>query len=78
MEKVEIKVSKASKDKMDPMATQVGLSTDKLVEVMLEAFTAGGGKFYTGVWKEGPGIRIMTDWPRFSAGVTKITKEEMK
>ena len=60
------------------MTAQAGLSTDKLVEVMLETFVAGKGKFYTGQWKEGPGIRIMTDWPRFSAGVTRIKQEEMK
>ena len=78
MEKVDIKISRSTREKIDPMAAQVGLSTDKLIEVMLEAFVAGRGKFYTGGWKEGPGIRIMTDWPRFSAGVTKITKEEMK
>ena len=78
MEKVAIKVSKATKEKMDPLAAQVGLSTDKLIEVMLETFVAGKGKFYAAQWKEGPGIRLMTDWPRFSAGVTKIKQEETK
>ena len=78
MEKVGIKISKVTKAKMDPMAAQIGLSTDKLIEVILETFVAGKGKFYAGQWKEGPGIRIMTDWPRFSAGVTLLKQEEMQ
>ena len=78
MEKVEIKISDASKEKLDPMAAQHGLSTGKLIEVMLETFVTGKGKFYSGPWKEGPGIRIITDWPRFTSGVTKVKQEEMK
>ena len=78
MEVADIKISRATKEKLDPMAAEAKLSTDKLIEVMIEAFVAGKGKFFTGEWKEGPGIRIMTDWPRFSAGVIRIKQEEMK
>lgn len=78
MEKTEIKISKAVKERVDPMATEIGLSTDKLIEVLLDTFVEGKGKFYSGRWKEGPGIRIITDWPRFSAGVVKIKETEMK
>ena len=33
MEKVDIKISRSTREKIDPMAAQVGLSTDKLIEV---------------------------------------------
>jgi hypothetical protein len=78
MEKVAIQISRATKEKLDPLAAKTSLTTDKVIEVMIEAFVAGKGKFFTGDWKEGPGIRIMTDWPRFSAGVMRIKQEEME
>ena len=35
------------------------------------------GKVYTGNWREGPGMRFLPDWPRFSSGVLKIKAEEL-
>ena len=77
MEKAEIKISREVKDKMATMAGGAGLSTDKLVEVLLEAFLEGKGKVFVGKWKEGPGIRLLPDWPRFSSGVAKIKEEDL-
>ncbi|MBI2832767.1 MAG: hypothetical protein HYX79_10975 [Chloroflexi bacterium] len=78
MEKVEIKVSQETKKKLSNMAVKTGLSTDKLAEVLLDSFVDGKGKVYVGDWKEGPGIRVLPDWPRFSSGVVKVKKEDMK
>jgi len=81
MTKVELRVGEAIKEKLAKMgaeAAEGGLSPDKLAEVILESFFAGSGKIYTARWKEGPGIRILPDWPRFSSGVVHVKKEEMK
>jgi len=77
MEKAEIKISKEVKEKISSMASNAGLSTDKLVEVLLESFLEGKGKVFVGKWKEGPGIRLLPDWPRFSSGVVKIKEEDL-
>ncbi len=79
--KVELWVSAAIKEELAKMGAEVaegGLSADKLAEVLLDAFFGGKGKVYTARWKEGPGIRVLLDWPRFSAGVAKIKVEDMR
>ena len=80
-EKAELLVSKATKEKLAMMgaeAVEGGLSPDKLGEVLLDAFFEGKGKIYTARWKEGPGVRVLPDWPRFSSGVAKIKAEDMR
>ena len=79
--KVQLLVPEATREKLAKMAVEVaggGISPDKLAEVMLNAFFDGKGKFYSARWKEGPGVRILPDWPRFSSGVVKIKAEDMK
>ncbi len=78
MEKVEIKVSKETRQKLSDMAIKTGLSTDRLADLLLDEFVEGRGKVYVGDWKEGPGIRVLPDWPRFSSGVVKVKKDDMK
>ncbi|MDO8568485.1 MAG: hypothetical protein Q7R57_07205 [Dehalococcoidales bacterium] len=78
MEKVEIKVSKETRRKLSDMAVETGLSTDRLADLLLDEFVEGRGKVYVGDWKEGPGIRVLPDWPRFSSGVVKVKKDDMK
>ncbi len=80
-EKVQLLVSRATKEKLAMMgaeAAEGGLSPDSLAEVLLDAFFGGKGRIYTARWKEGPGIRVLPDWPRFSSGVVKIKAEDMK
>ena len=77
MEKEEVKISKEVKQKIAAMASEAGLSADKLAEVLLGSFVEGKGKIFVGKWKEGPGIRILPDWPRFSSGVAKVKQEDM-
>ncbi|MBI2846254.1 MAG: hypothetical protein HYX82_00070 [Chloroflexi bacterium] len=73
-----VKLGSEVKGEIERMAKQAGLTPSKLVAVLLEGFVQGEGKVFTGPWKEGPGIRILPDWPRFSSKVFKIKQEEMK
>lgn len=78
MEKEPLMISLELKREIEKMAAEAGLSADKLTEVLLKAFVEGKGKVFVGAWKEGPGIRVLPDWPRFSAGVMKIKEEERR
>ena len=78
MEKEPLMVSSEVKREIEKMAAEAGLSADKLTEVLLKAFLEGKGKVFVGVWKEGPGIRVLPDWPRFSAGVMKLKEDERR
>ena len=66
------------KEKLSGMAARSGLSLEKLVSVLLEGFVEGDGTVYTGTWPEGPGIRLLPDWPRFSSIVFRIPDKERK
>ena len=80
-EKVALRVSKDVKEKLARMgaeAAEGGLSADKLAEVLLSSFFSGDGKIFTARWKEGPGIRVLPDWPRFSSGIIKVKTEDMR
>ena len=70
--KVAVNISAKSKEKIEKCAKSYGLSADKLIEVIFDDFIDSGGKLYVGKWKEGPGMRLLVDWPRFSSGVLKI------
>jgi len=77
MKKVEIRISEDSNEKFEKMAKKAKLSSEKLMSVLLEAFIQHDGKVFTGKWAEGPGVRLMPDWPRFSSGIIKIKESEM-
>ena len=78
MEKSNISINNDTIKKLVPVATEAGLSVDKLADILLSSFVDNQGRVFTGRWKEGPGIRILPDWPRFSSGVVKIKTDEMK
>lgn len=73
--KDKLEISAETKQKLSGMAKQAGLSVDRLAEELLNSFVDNEGKIYVGSWKEGPGIRLLPDWPRFSSGVVKIKTE---
>ena len=75
---IEIQANTATDEALQGMAATAGISVGKLVGVLLESFVENGGKIYVGPWKEGPGIRIVPDWPRFSSGIVKLTEAEMQ
>ena len=62
------------RDAMDQMASKAGISSEELAAILLQSFVENDGKIYTGAWPEGPGIRLLPDWPRFSSGVVKVKK----
>lgn len=73
-----ISVSEETKKGLAHLASGSGLSAEKLSGLILQGFVEGKGKVYVGNWKEGPGLRVLPDWPRFSSGVFKIKSEELK
>ncbi|MDP2951996.1 MAG: hypothetical protein Q8O76_01605 [Chloroflexota bacterium] len=66
------------KKALDSMAAKAGVPAPRLLSLLLEAFVEGEGKVYTGSWPEGPGIRLLPDWPRFTSKTFHIKREEMK
>jgi hypothetical protein len=77
MEKDQLTISRTTRQKVVEVASQAGLSPDKMTEVILNGFLDGDGKIFIGKWIEGPGIRLLVDWPRFSATVVKIKEEDL-
>ncbi|MBI2908280.1 MAG: hypothetical protein HYX92_11585 [Chloroflexi bacterium] len=75
MSDVVLKLSKEASDKLGQYAREGGLKTEEIASLILEEFVAGKGKVYTGEWKEGPGVRVLPDWPKFSSRVVKIEKK---
>ncbi len=73
-----LKVSASTKKKIDKLASGTGLTGDELADALLASFVDNDGKVFVGKWKEGPGLRLLPDWPRFSSSVIKIKKEETK
>ena len=69
-----VKLSNEASEKLGQFAREGGLTTEQLAAIILEEFVAGKGKVYTGEWKEGPGIRVLPDWPKFSSRVVKVPK----
>lgn len=75
MSDVVLKLSREASEKLGQFASEGGLKLEDLASLILEEFVAGKGKVYTGEWKEGPGIRVLPDWPKFSSRVVKIEKK---
>ncbi len=73
-----LKVSASTKQKIEKVASEAGLTGDELADVLLSAFVDNDGRVFAGRWKEGPGLRLLPDWPRFSSGIIKLRKEERK
>lgn len=63
-------------DNLEKMARAANLSTASLCALLIKSFIENDGKVFIGEWDEGPGIRILPDWPRFSSGVMKVRAEE--
>lgn len=73
-----VKIPPNIKVGLDKLEAKTGLSPERLVALFAEGIIEGGGTVYTAPWLEGPGIRALPDWPRFSSKVYKIKKEDMK
>ena len=75
--KMEIELPADVYEKMENMSQNAKMSPAKLSSLLIKAFIENDGKVYTGNWREGPGMRLLPDWPRFSSGVLKIKAEEL-
>jgi hypothetical protein len=76
MEELKIKVPVRVKDELSKIAREHGIGVERLSSAILESFILGEGKIYTGAWPEGPGMRLLVDWPKFSSQVLKIPEAE--
>jgi hypothetical protein len=74
----EIEISPDVQKRLVDIAHSTGISARKLAEVIVQAFVEGEGKVFVGKWKEGPGVRVLPDWPRFSSCIIKIRTEELQ
>jgi hypothetical protein len=77
-EELRLEVAKELKENLASFAAKAGTSTEKLCALVLEAWVDGRGDVYTGSWPEGPGTRLLIDWPRFASKVFKLKPEELK
>jgi hypothetical protein len=78
MKKIETQLTDDTYEKLEIMAKSAKLTPNKLLSVLMEAFIQHGGKIFSGEWEEGPGLRLLPDWPRFSSGVIKIKQSEFE
>lgn len=63
--------------KLTKAADELGMSLTRMCKHILEEFTFQG-KVYGGVWPEGPGKRIIIDFPKYSSRVLKLHENELK
>lgn len=71
------KISPELEKRLAEIARGTGISPAKLAEIIIQAFVEGEGKVFVGKWKEGPGLRVLPDWPRFSSCIIKVKTEEL-
>ncbi len=63
--------------KLSKMADEIGLSLKRICKHILEEFTYQG-RVYGGIWPEGPGKRIIIDFPKYSSRVIKLKENELR
>lgn len=72
-----IKLPNESYQALKTMAQESDLALESLSSLLLQSFVQHGGKIFVGKWKEGGGLRVLPDWPRFSSGVLKVTQADL-
>ena len=73
---IQLEVKNDVHTQLSSMASDIGLSVEKMCRHILEEFTYQG-KVYSGIWSEGPGKRIIIDFPKYSSRVIKIKESEL-
>lgn len=74
MSEITLKLSDEAGRRLGEFARESGLKTEEIASIIVEEFVAGKGKVYSGEWKEGPGVRVLPDWPKFSSRVVKVQR----
>ena len=77
MAKFEVELDENYYNILVKMADTLGVSIAKMCKHVLEEFTHQG-KVYGGIWPEGPGKRLIIDFPKYSSRVLKIPESELK
>lgn len=73
---INIEINDESHEYLQKMASKNDLSVSNMCKYILEEFCFQGN-VHTGDWREGPGIRILIDYPKYSSRVIKVKKEDM-
>ncbi|MFX0132625.1 MAG: ribbon-helix-helix domain-containing protein [Candidatus Hodarchaeota archaeon] len=74
---INIEIDDDAMKKLKEMAEKTGINLSRMCRHILEEFTYQG-KVYGGLWNEGPGKRILIDYPKYSSRVIKLTNEQLK
>lgn len=72
-----IELENEAYNKLAKMADDLGLNIKRMCKHILEEFTYQG-KVYVGLWEEGPGKRIIIDFPKYTSRVVKVRSTELK
>ncbi|NVM04270.1 MAG: ribbon-helix-helix protein, CopG family [Candidatus Helarchaeota archaeon] len=72
-----IEIDDDAMKKLKEMADKTGINISRMCRHILEEFTYQG-KVYGGLWNEGPGKRILIDYPKYSSRVIKLTNAQLK
>lgn len=75
--KLEIEIDNEAYNILKAMAKYNKLKLEQMTKHIIEEFT-NDGKVYTGTWPEGPGIRIIIDYPKYTSRVVKLYKSEIE
>ena len=74
---INIDLNAEALDHLQKMAEKNGISLLKMCKYILEEF-CHQGKVYSGHWREGPGKRLLVDYPKYSSRVIKIKQEDLQ
>ncbi|MHA1299586.1 MAG: hypothetical protein ACTSO9_09145 [Candidatus Helarchaeota archaeon] len=74
---IKIEIDDEFMNKLKTMADKIGINVSKMCKHIIEEFCFQG-KVYGGIWPEGPGKRILIDYPKYSSRVIKLTNDQLK
>ncbi len=77
MGNLELQLEDEAQSKLLNMANDIGVSLQRMCKHILEEFTYQG-KVYGGTWPEGPGKRVIIDFPKYTSRVIKLKENELK
>ncbi|MHA1378100.1 MAG: hypothetical protein ACTSRG_06935 [Candidatus Helarchaeota archaeon] len=77
VQSINIEIEDKQMEKLKKMAEKIGISVPRMVKHIIEEF-CHQGKVYGGAWPDGPGKRILIDYPKYSSRVIKLKNEQLK
>jgi len=65
------------REKLTEIAKDCNLPIERACEIILSQFAqVGGGRIYTGTWREAKGLIFIVQWPFFT-GLVKVRGEDL-